>query len=111
MQTEDVGTLCSGDNTSTARNKLKTFLDEYIECCLLLAVSNPAMVLDFDVVGKMFSDCDDHFKMYSTKRPVEDMTKIEGTICEVVWPCVQLEEGPAIYMKGDVVVVKRGKQA
>ncbi|XP_053378128.1 myosin-2-like isoform X2 [Mercenaria mercenaria] len=108
LQTEEVCVLCSGESGVDVKMKLRSFLEEYLDCCWLMSVSHPAMVLDFDVVGKHFSECTDNFKVYSTKRPVEDMSKVVGTICEVVWPCVHQKDECAIYMKGDVVLVKKG---
>jgi hypothetical protein len=108
LEQKEVMKLCSKEKYINIQEKLQNFLEEYIECCWLMTVSNPTMVLDFDVVGKQYAECADHFKEYSSKRPVEDVTQIQGTICEVVWPCVQLEDETAFYMKGEVVVVKKG---
>lgn len=87
--------------------KVESFLKEFIDTCWLMTVSEPAIVLNFDVVGKMYSDYVDHFSVYSLKKPVDDPTRTEGTVYEVVWPCVQLKFNSEMYKKGDVILIKK----
>ncbi|XP_053378124.1 uncharacterized protein LOC128547988 isoform X2 [Mercenaria mercenaria] len=109
MKMEDMTVLMFGENGKQATERLQTFFNKYNDCCWLMIVSNPPMVLNFNVIGTPHEDCSEHFRPYSLKKPVTDSTK-EGTIYEVVWPSVCLPDGSACYKKGDVVIVNEGKK-
>jgi hypothetical protein len=70
------------------------------------------MSLNFNVVGKMYSECADQFSVLSLKRHIDDPTKTAGTVYEVVWPSVHLKFESELYTKGDVIVItKKTKDA
>ncbi|XP_045164103.2 uncharacterized protein LOC123528451 [Mercenaria mercenaria] len=98
-----------GERREDAKQKLHDFFNNYLDCCWLMVVSNPPITLNFNVIGEAYRKCMEQFTKYSPKSPVEDRTKIEDTIYEVVWPSVCLHVGSECYQKGDVVVVAKGK--
>ncbi|XP_060563668.1 uncharacterized protein LOC132723028 [Ruditapes philippinarum] len=96
---------CQESKTHGLLDRVETFLDEYIDCCWLMTVSRPTMSLNFDVVGKMYSECADQFSVLSLKRNIDDPTKTAGTVYEVVWPSVHLKFESELYTKGDAIVI------
>jgi hypothetical protein len=76
----------------------------------LIIVSNPPLRLDFDVIGRNHSEYIEHFRIYSPKQPVIDPMKEEGTIYEVVWPSICLQNGGGCYKKGEVVIIQTAKK-
>lgn len=112
FSTSEAKKLQSVENKETVNDKLVEFFEKVSDCCWqVAALSNPPMVLDFEVVGETFIAVDKYWTQYSTKKPVCDMFKPEGTVLLVVWPMVKLKLGNECYNKGDVVVVKIGKDS
>ncbi|XP_045165113.2 uncharacterized protein LOC123529012 isoform X2 [Mercenaria mercenaria] len=96
-------------NCSTGIAKLEDFFNEFVDTCWLIAISHPKLLLNFDVLGKMYEgSIKDRFRRYSCQDTVKDMSKVKDTILEVVWPCVELEDGSGIHAKGDIIVVEEG---
>ncbi|XP_060563665.1 uncharacterized protein LOC132723025 isoform X2 [Ruditapes philippinarum] len=108
--TEEISAFDVGANKAEVVNDLKKFFDKYIDCCWLIIVSNPPLRLDFDVIGRNHSECIEHFRIYSPKQPVIDPMKEEGTIYEVVWPSICLQNGGGCYKKGEVVIIQTAKK-
>lgn len=99
-----------GSSRGEVVEALQNFFEKCIDYCWLMIVSNPPVKLDFNVLGINHSECMDRFRIYSVKKPVIDPGKEEGTICEVVWPCVCLKGGSACYKKGEVVISQTEKK-
>jgi len=72
-----------------------------------MAISNPTMILKFDVVGQNFENIKDRFTKYTMQDACEEASKDKAPVdCVllVAWPCLQLENG-RFLKKGVVVVV------
>lgn len=109
MSSKEVKHLLDLDNRKAINEKLESFCSNIIDGCWLVAISHPPMFLNFNVVGRQFKGLEQSWMEFSTKKPVEDMSKFEGTIAEVVWPSLELKDGSGLSMKGDAIVVKIGK--
>ncbi|XP_045165269.1 uncharacterized protein LOC123529120 isoform X2 [Mercenaria mercenaria] len=87
-------------------------LEEYVNnCCDLCwqcAISDPPVLLKFDVLSKHIDDVSDNFQEYHYKGAVED-GGFSKTVMQVVWPAVVMydDEGSEILVdnaKGYVIV-------
>lgn len=102
--------LRSEENKGNVKNKLEDFFGKVSDCCWqVVAMSNPPMMLNFNVVGKPFETVEMFWTKYATKKSVQDMSLTKGTIALVVWPSVVLKDESKCYKKGDAVVVNIGK--
>ncbi|XP_060563678.1 uncharacterized protein LOC132723033 [Ruditapes philippinarum] len=89
--------------------KLKDFFNEFIDICWLSAISQPKLILNFNVIDELYEgSIRDRFTQYACQDTVKDMSRVKNTIIEVVWPSVELEDGSGIHTKGDVIVVEEG---
>lgn len=111
LKEESTSELIPEENMKEAKIKLEDFFREYIDICWLMTISNPRLLLVFDIIGKPYSGViKDRFKQYSAQETVESTEIKKGCVYEVVWPCVMLEDESGVYSKGDVITVDVYKQ-
>jgi len=91
--------------TPEFREKMEMFVECLTKSCWLMAISNPTVVLNFDVVDMKFDYIKDRFVSFTTQEIVEATEDAPvGYVRLVAWPCLHLEN-ESYLTKGEVVVV------
>lgn len=106
-EADDIGILKRGGATIV----LSKFLEDFADCCWLMTVSQPRLILQFKVIDELHDGkLKERFTKYSCQDTVVDKTMVKGSIKEVVWPCIELEDGTGYFKKGEVIIVEDGKE-
>lgn len=108
--TKEANEFYVGENKKKVEEEMKDFFFKFIDYCWIVAISHPPIVLNFDVVGKQYEEIKEYFTEFSTKKPVEDSSKIEQSVVIVVWPSTEVKGESKYYKRGDVILVKKGKK-
>ena len=88
------------------RGEFSEFFKHYIDCCWLMTISNPRMMLCFDVVGKPhIGKRSEMFRKFSLDEKVFDAEKDVNTIVVVVWPAITADK--YICKRGAVITVDK----
>lgn len=88
--------------------KLELFLEDIAECCWLMTISQPRLVLNFSVCEKMYEgEFKEKFSQFAPEKNVKSEVFKKGIIIKIVWPCVEDENG-LFCSKGEVITVFEG---
>ncbi|KAH3893777.1 uncharacterized protein LOC127860603 isoform X1 [Dreissena polymorpha] len=102
--TEDVLIITEANPTEETIQSLRNFIHDVIKICWLMAISQPPLMLNFEVEGTMYTPhVKERFTEYSTEDAVESNYK-PGTILLVVWPSVEKRNQSGFLKKGEVIV-------
>lgn len=86
------------------RREIGDFITEVADCCWLMTISNPKLVLNFEAEDREYSGkIKDRFVEFSSDEPIVVPGKAQGTIVGIAWPSVELELGEVIFQKGEVI--------
>ncbi|XP_052269583.1 uncharacterized protein LOC127871008 [Dreissena polymorpha] len=104
---ENVETIVKTNSANQTIVLVRRFIKDMIEVCWLMSISQPPLVLNFDVEGILYTpDAKQKFTEYSTE-DVIDLDYEPGTIILVVWPSVEHRDKSGFLKKGEVIVVPR----
>ncbi|KAH3855362.1 hypothetical protein DPMN_097929 [Dreissena polymorpha] len=102
--TEDVLIITEANPTDETIQSLRNFIHDVIKICWLMAISQPPLMLNFEVEGTMYTPhVKERFTEYLTEDAVESIYK-PGTILLVVWPSVEKRNKRGFLKKGEVIV-------
>ncbi|XP_052254469.1 uncharacterized protein LOC127860423 isoform X2 [Dreissena polymorpha] len=104
---ENVETIVKTNSANQTIVLVRRFIKDMIEVCWLMSISQPPLVLNFDVEGIVYTpDVKQKFTEYSTEDVIDSDCE-PGTIILVVWPSVEHRDKSGFLKKGEVIVVPR----
>ncbi|KAH3893805.1 uncharacterized protein LOC127860707 [Dreissena polymorpha] len=102
---DHVQTILKENNSDKTENLIRSFIEDTIKVCWEMSISQPPLMLNFEVEGKMYTDIIKHtFTKFSTIKEIES-NKTSGTIILVVMPSVVNLSTDGCLKKGEVIVV------